>query len=120
MRDIVKQYNNAPHATLSKYAGQPTSPMEVENDNQLEEFIVRRICQENYLISSQPGFHIPNGARVKVYNENNKMGKRRTVVQPGNFHIVRYVDEGINKGLYEISDEKNNIQYLPRSKISLT
>ena len=119
MRDIVKQYNNAPHATLSKYAGQPTSPMEVENDNDLEEFIIRRICQENYLISSQPGFHIPDGAPVKVYNENNKRGKRRKVIQPGNFHIVRYVNDGINKGLYEISDDKNNIQYLPRSKITL-
>ena len=54
--------------------------MEVENDNDLEDFIIRRICQENYLISSQPGFHIPNGAQVKVYNENNKMGKRRTVI----------------------------------------
>lgn len=118
MRDIVNQYNNAPHATLSKYAGQPTSPIEVENDNDLEEFIIRRICQENYLISSQPGFHIPDGAQVKLYNENNKMGKRRTVIQPGNFHIVRYVNDGDNKGLYEISDEKNNIQYLPRSKFT--
>ena len=119
MSDIVKQYNNAPHATLSKYAGQPTSPIEVENDKDLEEFITRRICQENYLISSQPGFHIPNGTAVKVYNENSKMRKRRTVIQPGNFHIVRYVDDGINRGLYEISDDKNNVQYLPRSKLTL-
>ena len=118
MRDIVKQYNNAPHATLSKYAGQPTTPMEVENDSQLEEFIVKRILQENYLISSQSGFKIPDGTHVKVYNENNKMGKRRTVIQPGDFHIVKFMNDGINRGLYEIADEKNNVQYLPRSKIS--
>lgn len=44
MNEIVKQYNNSSHKTLSKYAGIPISPKMAQEDSQLEEFIVRRIC----------------------------------------------------------------------------
>ena len=48
---IVDLYNNAPHDTLSKFACQLVSPNEVDSKPELEEFIVRRIQQENFNIS---------------------------------------------------------------------
>jgi len=82
MEYIVDLYNNAPHDTLTKYAGQPVSPNDVDNDEKLERFIVRRIQQENFNIISQYGFDIEPGEEVIVYNERNQMAKRRNEIEP--------------------------------------
>lgn len=115
MNEIVRQYNNAPHKTLSKYAGYPVSPKMAQDDPQLEELIVRRICQENYNIMSRKGFSIPKGTKVKVYNETDKMLKRRTVIQPGEFTV-----DDFNRGLYKVISKNNTVQWLPRFRIAHT
>ena len=113
MTEIVRQYNNAPHKTLSKYAGFPVSPKMAQEDPALEEYIVRRICQENYNIMSSNGFNIPKGTKVKVYNETDKMLKRRSINQPGEFTV-----DGFNRGLYKVVSKNNTIQWLPRFRLA--
>ena len=116
MEELVYQYNNAPHKTLSKFAGFPVSPKQVQDDNELEGFIVRKICQENYLIKNSPGFILQNETKVKVYNRTDGMMKRRSKIQPGDFTI-----KGFTKGLFDVEGKvngKNIIQKLPRYRIA--
>ena len=112
MKELVNQYNNAPHKTLSKYAGMEVTPKMVQDDKELEEFIVRRICQQNYEIMHRPGFKLDEGTSVKVYNEKDSMMKRRSIIQPGRFTV-----KGFKNGLYQVADANNKIQLIPRYKI---
>ena len=102
---IVNLYNNTPHKTLSKYAGIKVSPNDVDNNPELEEFIVRKIHQKNYEIMHCEGYNLYPGEEVVVYNPNSSMAKRRTVIQPGNWKVKEYLGTG-----YTLMDEKGNIQ----------
>lgn len=113
MKDIVYQYNNAPHTTLSKYLGMNVSPQMVQDDPELEDYIVRQINHENYKVTNKPGFMLHEGTPVKVYNEKDSLSKRRSIVQPGNHRIVNF-----KNGLYVVADDKNNTQLIPRYKIT--
>ena len=113
----VKQYNHAPHKGLSKWAGFVVSPQMVNDDPELEEFIVRKICQENYNVMNRAGFKLNEGIHVKVYNEKDAMNKRRAIIQPGDFVV-----NGFRNGLYEVRGSvngKNMIQMIPRYKLDL-
>lgn len=113
MNELVRQYNNAPHKTLSKYAGKSVSPKMVQEDKELESYIVMNICKENYNIMMSDGFYLNKGMSVKLYNEKDGMMKRRTNVQPGKYKVI-----GFANGLYRVVDEKNNIQSIPRFKLA--
>ena len=113
MKEIVNQYNNAPHKTLSLYAGVSVSPQMVQNDSKLETFIVKRIVEENYKIMNSDGFKLEKGSQVKLYNEKDSLMKRRSTVQPG-----RHTIKGFKNGLYEVKDDKNKTQMIPRYKIA--
>ncbi len=114
MHDIVLQYNSAPHQTLSYYAGFDVSPKMVNDDAELENYIVRKICQENYNIKSQYGFDLAKGTKVKIYNEKDPMIKRRSLIQPGDFEV-----DAFTNGMYRIKNTNNNkIIMLPRTKIA--
>ena len=115
MKVLVNQYNNAPHNTLSKYVGMDISPQMVQDDSELEDYIIRQIHKENYNIMNQPGFKLPNGTSVKIYNENDSMMKRRSIIQPGKYHIVDSHDS-----IYTVADDKNNTQLIPRYKLDVT
>ena len=115
MDEIVNQYNNAPHRGLSQWAGFSVTPKMVNDDPELEEYIVRKICQENYNIMNRAGFKLNAGTHVKVYNEKDSMNKRRSIIQPGDFVI-----NGFRNGLYEVEGKvngKNTIQMIPRYKL---
>ena len=113
MDDLVKMYNNAPHKTLTKYAGEPTTPLQVQNNPDLEKFITRKICQDNYNIQSKDGFHLEKDSYVKVYNDTDKFQKRRSIIQPGRHQVGEY-----RKGLYDVKDVKTGkIQRLPRYRL---
>ena len=122
MEELVRQYNNAPHKTLSKYARKSASlagvsygavsPRMVQEDKELESLIVMNICKENYDIMTSKGFYLPKGMSVKLYNEKDGMMKRRSNVQPGKYRVV-----GFKNGLYEVTDQKNMRQFIPRWKI---
>ncbi|KAK8877899.1 hypothetical protein M9Y10_004662 [Tritrichomonas musculus] len=87
----------------------------VFDDSELEDYIIRQIHKENYNIMNQPGFKLPNGTSVKIYNENDSMMKRRSIIQPGKYHIVDSHD-----GIYTVADDKNNTQLIPRYKLDVT
>lgn len=72
---LVELYNNAPHKTLSYYAGRQTTPKEVQLKPELEMWIMRRICQENFNVKKRDGFHININEPVKVYNEKDVLQK---------------------------------------------
>ena len=113
MKNLVIQYNSAPHRTLSHYAGFEVSPQMVNDDKELENYIVRRICQENYNIKSQYGFNLEKGTKVKVYNEFDPLIKRRSMIQPGDFEI-----DAFTNGMYRVKNNLNNsILMIPRTKI---
>ncbi|KAK8888555.1 hypothetical protein M9Y10_033286 [Tritrichomonas musculus] len=80
-----------------------------------KDYIIRQIHKENYNIMNQPGFKIPNGTAVKIYNENDSMMKRRSIIQPGKYHIVDSHDS-----IYTVADDKNNTQLIPRYKLDVT
>ena len=99
MENIVWQYNNAPHKTLSKYAGQPVSPNDVDKNEELEKFIIKRIDEENYNILSKPSFSLKPNQPVKVYNERYDKTKRRTEFEPLDWHVYKRIGPF---GLYKL------------------
>lgn len=103
MKNIVWQYNNAPHKTLTKYAGQPVSPNEADSDPDLEEFIVRQIQIENYNIMNEPTFYLKPGEKINIYNEKSKMLKRRSEIEPGDWRI-----KNCNGSLFTVINLDNN------------
>ena len=80
---MVRQYNNAPHTTLSKYIGFDVSPLMVQQDKNKEEYIVMKINNENIQTRMRYDFDIPIGSKVKVYNEKDVLGKRRVIAREG-------------------------------------
>lgn len=113
MDDLVYQYNNAPHETLSKMSGMECSPIMAQNDPDLEAHITRRILQKNYNIMNKPGFHIPDFEYVKIYNGKDPMKKRRSIIQPGLWFI-----NGFEYGKYHVVNaEDGEDQFLPRFRI---
>ena len=111
MNELVDQYNRAPHRTLSELAGFSVSPTDVENDSDLESFIIRRIIQNNYNVKSQPGYQLDAGQKVNVFNEKDTLMKRRTIVQPGEYTVTGY-----DNGVYQIQGE-GLVQNIPRYKL---
>ena len=113
MNEIVNQYNNAPHRGLSKWAGFSVTPKMVNDDPELENYIVRRILQANWEIKNNASFNINDGVNVKVYNEKDPMMKRRSIIQPGSFKVI-----GKENGLFKVEGRVNGkdgkIQLLPR------
>jgi len=113
MAQIVNLYNDTPHSTLSKYAGFPVSPNMVDDNEELEVFIIRRIHQENLNTMSQIGYNIPTGFPVKVYNERSAMAKRRSEIEPGKWHVVSR-----HGALFEIEDEHGQKQIKSRFQLA--
>lgn len=114
MKELVNQYNNVPHATLSKYVGFDVTPQMVQDDEEIENYIIRQIMKENEKVTSRAGFKLENGTPVKLYNEKDSMAKRRSIIQPGKYHIVDY-----HGGYYEVEDENKNRQFIPRFKLAI-
>ena len=83
IKEMVRQYNNAPHTTLSKYIGFDVSPLMVQQDKNKEEYIVMKINNENIQTRMRYDFDIPIGSKVKVYNEKDVLGKRRVIAREG-------------------------------------
>ena len=113
MVHLVYIYNNAPHETLSHYAGQPTTPNQADNDLQLQQYITFNIKKENYLIAQNPNFNLPIGSYVRVYNEQNPLAKRRSDTEPGTHRII-----GKQGAFYIVEDEHGRPELKTRVKLS--
>ena len=84
----------------------------VNDDPELENYIVRRILQANWEIKNNVEFNINEGVNVKVYNIVDNKLKRRSVIRPGEFKVI-----GKKNGLYEVEGKlngENKTQLLPR------
>jgi len=110
---IVNIYNNAPHKTLSKYAGLLVSPNDVDDNDELEEFIVRRIHQENIITMTEPGFNLHVGLPVSVYNVRSSFAKRRNDKEPGKWTVSGRVG-----ALFELENENGEKQIKSRYQIN--
>lgn len=114
IQEMVRQYNNAPHKSLSKWIGFDVSPSMVQNDRNMEEFITTKIYKANIATKINTDFDLQPGTKVKVYNEKNVLGKRRTICIPG---IIR----GMQGSLYKVEIQVNGqtkIELVPRYKIT--
>ena len=109
IKEMIRQYNNAPHRTLSQYIGFDVSPLMVQQDKNKEEYIVMKINKENIQTRMRNDFNIPVGSNVKVYNEKDVMGKRRVIAREG--EIV-----GRNGVMYKVKTNLG-IEIMPRYKI---
>ena len=110
LKEMVRQYNNAPHSTLSKIIGFDVSPLMVQKDKNKEEYIVMKINKENIATMLNGDYELNKGMNVKVYNEKNVLGKRRTLARKG--EII-----GKQGSLYKV---KTNLgeELIPRYKIA--
>jgi hypothetical protein len=111
---MVKQYNNSPHSTLTKFGpGFPITPQMVMNDSDLELFIMRRITQANIITKTVDGFAIPIGTKVMVFNNISPMDKRRSSTRPELFEVI-----GFDRGIYTVRGMKSGVVlFMPRCEI---
>jgi hypothetical protein len=114
MEELVKQYNNTIHTTLTKYGpGFKITPQMVQNDSDLELFICRRITQTNIITKTVDGFTIPIGSKVLVFNHIHSMDKRRSSTRPEVFEVT-----GFEHGIYTVKGMKSGVVlFAPRSEI---
>jgi hypothetical protein len=114
--ELVKQYNNAPHATLTKYGpGFNISPLMARRDRNIESAICRRITQANILTKSVDEFAVPIGAIVTVANDVSPMDKRRGAARPELFTVIAF-----DRGIYRVRGNKSGIVVnAPRFKIKV-
>lgn len=64
------------------------------------------------------GFKLSNGTRVKLYNEKDSMSKRRSIIQPGEYHIKKFKNGLYHVVEYDMNSDKNKIHKIPRYKLS--
>ena len=110
---ILYQYNHAMHDSLSKFAGFDVTPLQVHSDPELELRIVREVVQRNRKVICSPGYDLPKGTKVRVFNEKTVLGKRRRIVQPGLYEVLQRTN-----GIYTIRNTiTNETQRISRTKI---
>jgi hypothetical protein len=115
MRELVQQYNEAPHSTLTHYGpGFPISPPLAQKDSELESYICRELTRENMEVRRQQGFDLAVGTRCTVYNDISPMDKRRSATRPEIFSVVQY-----RCGRYRMKGEHTgSLIWLPRWKVN--
>ena len=111
IKEMVRQYNNAPHSTLSKWIGFDVSPLMVQKDKNKEEYIVMKINKANVATKLKFGFDLSIGSRVKVFNEKDTLGKRRQICREG-------VIVGRQGVLYRVKTNYGE-ELIPRFKLDL-
>ena len=108
-KEMITQYNNAPHSTLSKWIGFEVSPLMIQQDKDKEKYIVMKINKTNLQTRMMYDFEIPIGSHVKVYNEKDTLGKRRVIARAGK--VI-----GKQGVLYQVRTDMG-IELIPRFKI---
>jgi hypothetical protein len=115
MVELVRQYNEAPHSTLTHYGpGFPVSPALAQKDSVLESYVCRELTRENMEVRRQQGFDLAAGTRCTVFNDISPMDKRRSATRPEVFTVVEY-----RSGKYPMKGEQTGaLIWLPRFKIN--
>jgi hypothetical protein len=109
---ILIQINNAPNAGLRKVLGFDCSPTMAYFDLQQQQEVHRRYTVWNQLIYASPGFMLPPGTHVHIYNEARAYAKRRERVQPATYVVIDF--NGSMFRLRELGGGPGRIERRPR------
>ena len=86
---IVDYYNKSSHKTLSKFANFPVSPEIVQNDIELEKYIIFNMVKDNYNTINNTDYKLNKGQIITVYNpKNNTMDKKRNITKPDKYVFI--------------------------------
>jgi hypothetical protein len=116
---VVDIYNNTTHKALTiedynKAVRYCFTPSEVENNENLENELIRKMTGENHAIRDLKGFLLPLGTLCYVKNEKGTgTAKRRSQVKRGVYKII-----GFNGWIYELINEVGTKIIMSRSKIT--
>lgn len=101
MEYIVDYYNKSIHKTLSKFANFPVSPEMVQNDLELEKYIIFNMVKDNYNKINKSDYKLNEGQIITVYNpKNNIIGKKRNITKPDKYIFVS--QKRFNGGLFNV------------------
>ena len=103
MEMLINEYNNSPHATLSKYLKRPATPNEVDEDYQLERKIVSELARENMIVRSSSEYQL--APYVRVFNQASRFDKVKPKLLPGHWKVV-----GTDNGLIELEQNGTRIK----------
>jgi hypothetical protein len=118
MQRILEQVNNAPNSSLRKVLGFDVSPAMAHNDYQLQQEIQRRYTVWNQLVYESPGFMIPIGALVQIYNENSSYMKRRELVKPHIYTVLQFNGAHFIVRNTTVGQE-HEVRHVPRWRLKL-
>ena len=113
MEQFVEEYNNRPHSTLCKiFKSKDITPTMVHEDMQMELFVMNHILKENRTIRENiRGWHIPNGALVKLYNPPIPLVKRTRVTKVDPYRVV-----SSNGNIYTVKNANEHLKSAPEEK----
>jgi hypothetical protein len=114
MERILMEVNSAPNDSFRKILGFDVSPWMVLQSWWLQKEIVRRFTTWNELVYASPGFMLPVGTLVQVYNDNHGMAKRRELVKPHVYRVERF--NGVFFGVRNI-DQPHDYRKVQRWKL---
>ena len=102
LQQLIDEYNNSPHSTLTRLLKRPTTPNEVNASVYLENRVVTELMKENLLTEMQDGYEV-NG-RVRVFNDASSFDKLKPKLLPGKWDVV-----GKKDGLIRLKQGENEI-----------
>ena len=124
MNKILNYYNNSRHETLTKtlFKAYPElkqdypngiSPKDVNENNELETLYVKECIKYNLFITSQNNYKLNKNDNVKVVNINDKMKKKRTILNKDDYKVIDKVGN-----IYKLKNTTtNNVIFKPRFEI---
>ena len=102
MEYIVDYYNKSSHKTLSKFANFPVSPEMVQNDIELEKYIIFNMVKDNYNKINNNDYKLNEGQIITVYNpKNNTRDKKRNITKPDKYVFIGQ-NGGRNNRLFNV------------------
>jgi hypothetical protein len=110
MQEILRQYNEKPHRTLSEVFNTPVAPNDVTPEMELS--LIRNAKQRNWKTLNQGNFKLKAGSKVLVYNDLDPMVKRRSLVRKFEYEVV-----GFKNGLYTIRGPEGKLHRVSRYKL---
>ena len=116
MEYLLNEYNNSPHATLSKIIGSPISPNVINEIPQLEDFIVEQLMKENLKVKLRDDYNIV-GEWCRCVNESSKFDKIKNKLLPGIWKVVDAEDGLFKCRQYNGNVPTDNYVRLPRVMI---
>jgi hypothetical protein len=114
LKRVLVQINNAPNHGLRAVLGFDCSSEMAYNDILIQEEVFRRYTVWNQLVYQSPGFMLPLGAHVQIFNESRPYAKRRELVQPATYIVVDF-----NGAFFTLSELGNPAHVVKRPRWAL-